>query len=165
MQRLTIFSSLAALILAVLPVAQAGTSDARKAIDEYNQKFIQSCRDRDHAADLALWTDDGVDLIQGLDPMIGKATIAHWLEGVEAQTKGAKMLQCDVDWKQIEIHGDTAYEWGINTQTIEIPGQAKPFSNKGKILLILKRQPDGSWKRSLEAWNSSPRPQQEPQKD
>jgi hypothetical protein len=43
-----------------------------------------------------------VDLLPGMEPMIGKETIGAWLNGLEAQMKGAKVKKCDVDWQQIQ---------------------------------------------------------------
>ena len=110
----------------------------------------------DHKASAALWAEDGTDLIQGLAPMVGKAKIAEWLDSLTPQLAGAKMLSCTVDWQDIRVQGDLAYEWGINRQTIQFPPPKEPFSNEGKILLILKRESRGPWKIALESWNSSP---------
>ena len=103
-----------------------------------------------------MWADDGVDLLPGMEPMRGKASIKKWLVGVADQIKGAKILQCDVAWEQTHISGDVAYEWGINTQTVSLRDRAQPLKNKGKITLILRKQADGEWKIVLESWNSSP---------
>lgn len=137
------------------PDSQATAGD-RKGVDDFNRVFIDSCRTMNHAQAAELWADDGVDLLPGMDPMIGKAAISTWLNGLTEQMKGAKMLQCDIDWQKIQVSGNTAYEWGINTQTVSIPSQSEPFKNKGKITLILRKQTDGSWKVALESWNSSP---------
>ena len=138
--------------------AQDLSQESRKAIDELNQKFIESCRKMDNRATLALWADDGVDLLPGAEPMIGKAAIADWLKSMTDRSVNAKVLQCEVDWQKIQVSGDIAYEWGINTQTISFPNRTEPFKNKGKITLILHRQSDGSWKLALESWNASPQP-------
>lgn len=132
--------------------------DSRATLDEFNRKFIGNCRNMDQPAAAQLWADDGADLLPGLEPMVGKPAIAKWLNSLTPQLAGAKMLQCDVDWRQIKIDGDMAYEWGINTQRIAFPGKPDAPANVGKILLILRRQPDGSWKVVLESWNSTPRP-------
>ena len=110
----------------------------------------------DHKAATELWTDDGVDLLPGMEPVVGKPAISEWLNGLDAQTKGAKVTRCDVDWQQIQVAGSVAYEWGINTQTVSMPDHPEPFKNKGKTTLILRKQLDGSWKQALESWNSSP---------
>ena len=130
--------------------------DARKALDVFNQEFTAACVRMDHKADAEFWMEDGVDLLPGMEPMIGKAKISTWLESLAPQLAGAKMVYCTVDWKDIQIHGDLAYEWGINRQKIEFPPPKKPFEGNGKILLILKHQQDGSWKVALEAWNGNP---------
>ncbi|HVA18344.1 MAG TPA: hypothetical protein VMV59_11600, partial [Candidatus Dormibacteraeota bacterium] len=101
-----------------------------------NQKEAEACRKMDQSASAALWADDGVDLIQGLQPMVGKAAISQWLDGLTAQTRGAKMDYCTIDWKQVKIQGDWVYEWGITRQKIEFPPPQKSFENEGKMLLI-----------------------------
>jgi len=139
-----------------LPFTNPAAQDARKPVDVFNLQFVESCRHFDPAGTAALWADDGVDLLPGMDPIIGKSAISKWLSGLSEQVKGTKVVQCDIDWKQIQISGDVAYEWGINTQTVSAPGQPEPFKNKGKITLIVRKQADGPWKLELESWNSSP---------
>lgn len=143
------------------PPAVRGQSDAQStsvAINELNSKLVDGCRNFDPDQTAALWDEDGVDLLPGMDPLVGKRTIQKWLKGVADQIKGAKILQCDVDWQRMQVAGDVAYEWGINTQTVQLPDRSEPMKNKGKITLILRRQADGGWKIALESWNSSPRP-------
>ena len=151
------------ILLVVLPILASGRATSgvaaendRKGIDEFNRRFIDACRSMDHKAAVELWADDGVDLLPGMDPMIGKPGISQWLNGLDEQMKGVKVTQCDVDWQQIHVAGGIAYEWGINTQTVSVPDKPEPFRNKGKITLILRRQPEGDWKLALESWNSSP---------
>jgi len=136
--------------------------DARKSLDTFNLAFTGACQKMDHPAAAALWADDGADLLPGMAPMIGKTKIADWLNGLTPQLAGAKMAYCTVDWQDIQIHGDLAYEWGINRQKIEFPPPKQSFENEGKILLILKRQANGSWKIALESWNSNPQREQRP---
>jgi ketosteroid isomerase-like protein len=129
--------------------------DARKSLDAFNQEFIAACQKMDNPAAAALWADDGADLLPGMAPIVGKAKISSWLNGLTPQLAGAKMVYCTVDWQDIQIHGDLAYEWGINRQKIEFPPPKQSFENEGKILLILKRV-NGSWRIALESWNSNP---------
>lgn len=140
-----------------LTQAAAATQDGADAVNEFNRRFVEGCRKRDLEGAALLWADDGVDLLPGMDPMVGKPAITHWLRGLIEQSKDVKILQCDVDWQGTSISGDVAYEWGINTQTISTPDHPEPLKNKGKITLILRKQRDGSWKLALESWNSSPR--------
>lgn len=134
----------------------ATASQDTKAIEEFNRRFVDNCRTMNHKGGADLWADDGVDLLPGMEPMVGKVAISKWLLGLDNQLKGAKVTQCVVDWQSIQVSGDTAYEWGINTQTVSLPDKPEPFKNKGKITLILRRQPQGEWMLVLESWNSSP---------
>ena len=145
-------------VFAASPQAVQPEQEARKALEPFNQKFIDACRNMDHQAAAALWADDGVDLLPGMAPITGKTKISQWLDSLTPQLAGAKMVYCTVDWQDVQIHGDLAYEWGINRQKIELPPPKKPFEGEGKILLILKRQSDGGWKIALESWNSNPLP-------
>lgn len=131
-------------------------TDAQKGLDEFNHTFIDACRNMNNEAAAQLWADDGVDLLPGMDAMVGKPEISQWLMGLGEKMKGVKVLQCDVDWRETHVAGDVAYEWGINTQTVSVPDHSEPVKNKGKITLILRKQSDGSWKLALESWNSSP---------
>jgi ketosteroid isomerase-like protein len=134
----------------------AAEQEARKSLDAFNKEFIDACVKMDHAADGAFWADDGTDLIEGMDPMVGKTKITEWLHSLTPMLAHAKMDYCTIDWQDIRIHGDLAYEWGINKQKIEFPPPQEPFVGAGKILLILKRQPSGTWKVEVESWNSLP---------
>ena len=148
----------AAVLLGASTKEDPGTQDARKALDAVNREIVRACQQRDFDATAGLWTDDGVDLLPGLAPMVGKAKISAWLNSLRPQVEGTKMRYCTIDWQDIQIDGDIAYEWGINRQFIEFPPPRKSAANEGKILYILRRQADGHWKVALEAWNSNPQP-------
>jgi ketosteroid isomerase-like protein len=74
---------------------------------------------------------------------------------VTPQLAGAKMDYCTGDWKDVQRRMSGALiikEWNS-------PHRRSRSKGNGKILLILKRQADGSWRVALESWNSSPQPQ------
>lgn len=156
-----LFLLVTALLLTIRAYAQSLSSGSnqdaeRKAVDDFNRRFLENCRNMNNKGAADMWAEDGVDLLPGMEPMVGKVAISKWLLGLDEQLKGAKVTQCDVDWQEIKIVGDIAYEWGINTQTVSVPDKTDPFKNKGKITLILRRQAQGEWKLALESWNSSP---------
>lgn len=164
MKRPLLFTALFTLMLGMVSAKYAvkaapkipARESIRRSVEAFNRKEESSCRKMDHPAAEALWADDGVDLIPGMQPMVGKAAIAKWLDGISAQTRGAKMDYCTIDWRQVKIQGDWVYEWGVTRQKIEFPPPQKSFESVGKMLLILKRQRNGLWKIELESWNSSP---------
>ncbi|HEU5409593.1 MAG TPA: hypothetical protein VFU57_01115 [Candidatus Acidoferrales bacterium] len=162
MKRILLYAAAIALCPSAMTGSRAqarektSSSSARQSIDALNQKEAAACMSMDHAASAALWADDGVDLIQGLAPMIGKQAISSWYNSLAPLETGAKMEYCTIDWQAIKIQGDWAWEWGINRQKIDFPAPRKPFVGEGKILLILKKQSGGEWKIELESWNSNP---------
>ena len=99
------------------PSQSSSSTDAKKGLDAFNHAFIDACRNMNNEAAAQLWADDGVDLLPGMEPMVGKPEISQWLMGLGEKMKGVKVLQCDVDWRETHVAGDVAYEWGINTQT------------------------------------------------
>ena len=116
------------------------------AIREMNRKFIDTGKRMDNAAYLTLWADDAVDLLPGMKPLVGKKAMADWLEGVTAQMRDYKLTEYEIDFQEIKISGDWAFEWGTCRQTVHPPNGGKPMDNPGKILLILHREADGAWK-------------------
>ena len=136
--------------------ARETASRARKEVEALNREEAQSCAQMDNARTLTLWADDGVDLIQGLRPIVGKAAIAGWYASLTPQLRGPRIEFCRIDWRAITIRGDFAYEWGISRQKIDFPASRKAVESTGKILFILKRQRGGAWRIELESWSSSP---------
>jgi ketosteroid isomerase-like protein len=50
--------------------------------------------------------------------------------------------------------GNLAYMRGAWSITVAPPGAPKPVSDSGKILVVLRKEPTGSWLRVADAWNS-----------
>ena len=57
---------------------------------------------------LALWAEDGVDLMPGDAPMIGKKKIVAWVEDIVAKTPGYKVTKQDMEFHDIRVCGDWA---------------------------------------------------------
>jgi len=67
-----------------------------------------------------------------------------------------KMGVRDARLKTVELteSGEELHEVGNYALRIE-PTGAKPFEDKGKYLVIWKRDKDGSWRLHRDIWNSS----------
>lgn len=136
-----------------MPVAgQAAAVDARAGIEKFNTQLDDATRRMDNAATLALWADDGVSLLPGSKPTVGKAAIRAFLEGVTADIKGARMQHFDMECEGIEVSGDLATEWCNEHQVVELPGGKPPFDGRGRMLLVLRRGGDGHWLLLREMW-------------
>ena len=55
--------------------------------------------------------------------------------------------------------GNFAYMRGAWSITVAPAGAPKPVSDSGKILVVLRKEPNGSWVRVADAWNSDVPPQ------
>jgi ketosteroid isomerase-like protein len=114
----------------------------RAAIEELHRLDVQTTL-TDKADELAqLWDEDAVRLQPGSAPEISKAVIyaddKHW----ETDNKGSKTICYEAEIKDVQIAGDWAFEWGY----FSYRDSAEPKPGRGKVLRVMKRQPDGSWK-------------------
>jgi ketosteroid isomerase-like protein len=105
---------------------------------------------------MALWADDGVDLMPGTAPIVGKAAITKWLDDATANFKGYRVTTQEVDYHDIEVCGDWASEWGNTHQIVQPPDGKAPIEIFGKISLVLHKEKSG-WRIKQEMWNASPK--------
>ena len=74
-----------------------------------------------------------------------------------AVEKGHRQHDCSGGWRPTRVEvaksGDMAYVSGTYTFNVKDAG-GKTMKDRGKYLEVWKRQADGSWKCSADAWNS-----------
>ena len=97
----------------------------------------------DKADELAkLWDNDAVRIQPGHPAEVSKAVIyandKHW----EASKGNQKTLCGEIEIQDLQIAGDWAFEWGY----FSYKESTNPKPMRGKVLRVIKRQPDGSWK-------------------
>jgi uncharacterized protein (TIGR02246 family) len=150
---------LLALVSLVIPAsgACAQAEPARKEIEAWNQKYIAAHLRMDNAAILGMWQEDGVSLLQGMEPIQGKQAIGKFFDEAVAQIAGYHMKTMEIDFREIQVLGDWAYEWGIEHQVLEAPPGKEPFDGRGNILLILHKNANGEWKIKQEMWSAAPK--------
>jgi ketosteroid isomerase-like protein len=89
-----------------------------------------------------LWDNQAVRLQPGSPAEIGKAAIYADDKREETNSNAGRTLCYQPEIKDLQIAGDWAFEWGYFSY--KESANAKP--GRGKVLRVLKRQPDGSWK-------------------
>ena len=114
---------------------------ARDAIERLHQQDVETTLS-DKADRLAtLWDAEAVRLQPGRPAEIGKAVIyaddKSWEQRNEARTLCYRAEIID-----LQISGDWAFEWGY----FSYRDSRSPTPGRGKVLRVIKRQPDGSWK-------------------
>jgi uncharacterized protein (TIGR02246 family) len=147
-----------ALVVAGLAVgvfgARAGSS--REEIDAFNKRYVELHLKMDTAGIYGTWAEDGVSLMPGEAPLIGKKAIVAWVENILSQMKGYKVVKEEIDFHAIQISGDWASEWATEHQVVQ-PPDGKPLDSRGKMALVLHRGVSGEWKVKQEMWNQAPK--------
>jgi ketosteroid isomerase-like protein len=143
---------------AVRMSARDSNRDAQKEIETFNKKFVDLHLKMDTPGIMAMWAEDGVDLMQGEAPIFGRKTIQAWVENVLAKMPGYKVTKDEIEFHDIQICGDWASEWATEHQVAQAPEGKPNFDGHGKIALVLHREASGEWKIQQEMWNASPKP-------
>lgn len=154
----------AAITAGILLAGQAGTrmsarnanADTRSEIDAFNKKFAELHLKMDTPGIMAMWAEDGVDLMQGEAPIMGRKTITAWVEDALAKNPGYKVMKEEMEFHDIQVCGDWASEWATEHQMAKAPEGKPDFDGYGKMALVLHRE-GGEWKIKQEMWNASPK--------
>jgi ketosteroid isomerase-like protein len=145
------------LFLLFIP-AMVNAATPQSGIEAFNKALDSATRSMNNAAVLALWEDDGVSLLPSTPPIVGKKAIGKLLDDVVAAYPGGKMKKFEMQCHDIQISGDWASEWCSEHQIVQYPGGKPPFDSWGKMLLVLHRGADGTWRVKEEMWNQGVAP-------
>jgi ketosteroid isomerase-like protein len=138
--------------------ARNSNADQRIEIDAFNKKFAELHLKMDTPGIMAMWAEDGVDLMQDDAPIVGRKTIIAWVENALSKNPGYKVTKEEMEFHDIQVCGDWASEWATEHQVAKAPEGKPDFDGHGKMALVLHRQASGEWKIKQEMWNASPKP-------
>jgi uncharacterized protein (TIGR02246 family) len=113
-----------------------------RAIEAINQRDVQFALANDAAMMMSQWTDDFVLLPAAGPIMRGRSAIADAFRGVQSP----EILEYVLDIQEVTVLGDHAFQWGTYRYRIRPRAGGEPVSAGGKLMRILQRQSDGSWK-------------------
>jgi uncharacterized protein (TIGR02246 family) len=148
------FLSATLMTLVLLPPVDTEASQQAKAgIEKLHQQDNAATLSRDPKALADLWTDDGVLLEPGEQAKIGKQFIVTEVEKAIARQPGMKILTYVVDIKELKIMDEWAYEWGYFNASYKESPEAPTKSFQGKMVRIMQKQSDGSWRFARVMWN------------
>ena len=148
-----------ALLLAVVRMKALAREDAgRKEIETFNKRYVELHLRMDTPGILALWKEDGVDLMPGDAAMIGRKKISAWVEDILAKMPGYKVMKQEMEFHDIYVCGDWASEWATEHQVVEPPNGKPVIESYGKMALVLHREANGEWRVQQEMWNATPKP-------
>ena len=84
---------------------------------------------------------------------VSKATIYANDKKQKTEHPGAKMLSYAPEIKDVQIKDGWAYEWGYFNGSYQASASEQAQSFRGKLLRVLRKQSDGSWKFDRVMWN------------
>ncbi|MBI2681334.1 MAG: nuclear transport factor 2 family protein [Candidatus Solibacter usitatus] len=146
-------------LVSLLTAAARPKQDAgRKEIDAFNQRYLGLHQKMDTAGIFSLWAEDGVDLMPGDAPLIGKKKIVAWVEDVLAKMPGYQVIKQEMEFHDIHVSGNWASEWVTEHQVVQPPDGRPPIETYGKMALVLHREANGTWKVQQEMWNAGVKP-------
>lgn len=135
----------------------ARAASPREEIDAFNKRYVELHLKMDTAGIYGTWAEDGVSLMPGEAPLIGKKSIVAWVENILSQMKGYKVVKEEIDFHDIQISGDWASEWATEHQVVQPPDGKPAVDSRGKMALVLHREANGEWKVKQEMWNQAPK--------
>ena len=159
LRRIAVAAGIALMTAGTIRMAASDSNSAgRKEIEAFNKRFVELHLKMDTPGIMAMWAEDGVDLMQGEVPIVGRKTITAWVEDILAKMPGYKVTTEEVEFHDIQVCGDWATEWATEHQVAQAPEGKQNFEGYGKMMLVLHREAGGEWKIKQEMWNASPKP-------
>ena len=110
---------------------------------------------RDWPTLTAEYADDAVRMPPNAPAVHGRDAIRQFMNGYPPISAFTFRLV------NLEGDGQLAYMHGAWTITFTPAGAATPISDSGKILVVLRKQADGTWLRVADTWNSDLAPPQQ----
>ena len=139
-------------------VAATASTDAgavRQAIDAANAKFVEAMKRGDTIAIAENYTEDAIVMPQGTESWRGREAIRKGFGGMLTQST-VKEFSMKTD--DVTVAGDIAVESGTYEETAQAKSGGQETKDKGKYMVVWKRQADGSWKIVRDIFNSDNAP-------
>ena len=135
----------AAVAAAACAPASPDLQEDLRAIEALNQHDVDAVLSGDFDALISQWTDDFV-VITGGAIVRGRDANAALTEGARATAHLLEPVEHHLDFEETIVAGDYAFQWGTVRSSSRAIETGEVYSSSGKLLRILQRQPDGSWK-------------------
>lgn len=118
----------------------AFTDAERTAIRSVIEEFTSAVNRSDFATAASLYAEDGVIMPPNAPAVEGRAGIQKVLEGFGRPQAFSQPVV------EVEGEGDLAYARVSYDLTFTPPNTTTPVNDKGKVLIVLRKQSDGKWR-------------------
>lgn len=147
--RMALFTAVCALVLTGCGASSAALTDTdRTAITTTLEAFPKAILAGDFKAAAALWTEDAIAMPPHAAEARGRADIEKLFASFGKTTAFTQNIV------ETQGRGDLAYSRLTFAVTFTPAGSTAAISDRGKVLVVLARQTDGSWRTARAAWNS-----------
>lgn len=158
-KRILLALGLTVFAMGAIRTLRANSADEdQKEIAAFNKRYVELHEKMDTPAILALWAEDGVDLMPGNAPLIGRKNISAWVQDVVAKMPGYRVVKQEMQFHDIHVCGEWTSEWATEHQVVQPPDGKPVIESHGKMALVLHREASGDWKVQQEMWNAAPKP-------
>jgi uncharacterized protein (TIGR02246 family) len=118
--------------------------------------FIAALRSGDGEAAAAAYTTDARLLAPSAELLSGRDAIAaFWQAGIEAGVDSIELQALDLE---VDPGGDAAVEIGRYVLRLT-PSSGQAIEDRGRYLLVYRRENDGVWRRAAETFNPGDGPE------
>jgi ketosteroid isomerase-like protein len=126
--------------------SQLITHEDRRAIEALNDHDVKATLASDVDAIVSQWTEDFVVLPPAGPIVRSRSANAAAAERGKKQMQALIPVDYVVEFEEIIVSGDYAFEWGMYRGTARPAAGGSDMTYSGKLMRILQRQPDGTWK-------------------
>jgi ankyrin repeat protein/ketosteroid isomerase-like protein/L-ascorbate metabolism protein UlaG (beta-lactamase superfamily) len=133
-----------------------GNKDDVSTIEMLRKKDMEASLKGDTDTLLSLMTDDIILIYPDQPPMRGIDNIRKKMQSYKKELENIEIKQYNITFDELVIEGSLAYEWGSFHHIYFLKDKGREIEEKGRLMRILRKQPDGSWKVARSIWNSNP---------
>ncbi|MDA2931509.1 SgcJ/EcaC family oxidoreductase, partial [Acidobacteria bacterium AH-259-O06] len=137
------------------PLEEATSTEADvEAVNSLHDEYVTVHNDNDAERLAALYTQDAVLMPPNEPARAGNQAVQSWFQDAFDQSTAELSLASD----EVQVTADSAFDRGTYTIKLTPKSGGEAIEDNGKWILILRKQPDGSWKIARAIWNSDKPP-------
>ena len=120
-----------------------------EAIKSLSDEIMKAYNEGDLEALTAIVAEDVVFMPPGEPALIGKEAMRNWHDFDKIS------IDVNITVEEVQVLGDWAFMRDIWIGTVTQKESGEKFELNNKSLILLRRQPDGTWKMSYSMFNSN----------
>jgi uncharacterized protein (TIGR02246 family) len=125
---------------------------SRSDVDALNATLVQALEKGDSALAASIYAPDARLLPPGSEPATGQGIQAVWQSLLDMGVTGGRLETVDLEERDDLAVEEGRYEMHVGSDVVD----------RGKYVVVHRRQPDGDWKLAIDIWNSNQAAQSAP---